>query len=102
MQATYLNTVSPPLDTVMKENTVKAQVTPTAAKGKPAFVQYVKNVGAWPRRARPYKIREAQNKKLLPAEKADVKMAALTIDGRTVCIRCISMAVYARVFNAHL
>lgn len=34
----------------------------TAYNGRPFFVQYVKNRGAWPRRASPYKTREAQNK----------------------------------------
>lgn len=34
--------------------------------------------------ARPYKIREEQNKKEFPAEKADVKKPALTTLGRTL------------------
>ena len=42
-----------------------------------------KILGACPRSARPYRIRDEQKRKLLPAENALVKMPALTIEGRT-------------------
>lgn len=51
--------------------------------GRPFLVQYVKNFGACPRSARPYRIRDAQNRKLFPAEIALVKIPALMICGKT-------------------
>ena len=44
-------------------------------------MQYVKIRGACPRMARPYKMREEQNKNELPAENALVKIAALMMEG---------------------
>lgn len=51
----------------------------TATIGRPALVHLAKMRGAWPRTARPYKIREAVYKNELPAENAEVKTQALII-----------------------
>ena len=48
-----LNTVSPPLDTVMNASSANALDASTAKSGSPFFVQYVKSFGACPRSARP-------------------------------------------------
>jgi hypothetical protein len=60
--------------------------TNTAYRGTPLSVQYVRNLGACPRNASPYKIREEQNKKVSPAEKALVKIPALRTLGRTLIL----------------
>lgn len=78
-----LNTWTEPLDKFMKERKAKQPTVRTAIIGRPCFVQYAKIFGACPRMARPYKIRDEQNRNELPAEKALVKIAALIIDGRT-------------------
>lgn len=78
------NTCSAELCTLIKHKNEKAPVVRTATTGRPAFVQYAKTFGAWPRVARPYRIRDAQNRKELDAESAEVKTAALMIDGSTL------------------
>lgn len=83
VRSTYLNTVAPPEDTDMKERHTGKEVTIIATNGKPDEVQYVRNFGAKPLSANPYMTREPQNKPLLGAEKAEVKIPALIIDGRT-------------------
>ena len=55
--------------------------------GRPFFVHLAKILGACPRSARPYRIRDEQKRKLLPAENALVKIPALTIEGRTASER---------------
>ena len=54
-----------------------------ATNGRPPFVTRLKIFGAWPRIERPYKTREEEYRKLLPDEKALVKIAALMMCGRT-------------------
>lgn len=79
-----MNTVTLPLDTFMNAKNPNAPVIPTATIGRPFLVQYAQIFGACPRRARPYSTREDENRKELPAEKAEVKMHALMMWGRTV------------------
>lgn len=47
-------------------------------------MHFAKNLGAWPRTARPYKIREDAKRLLLPAENALVSIAALITDGNAM------------------
>ena len=56
----------------------------THQMGKPFFVQVRRNPGAWPMHAKPYMIRDAAYKREFPAENAEVKMAALMMEGRTL------------------
>ena len=79
-----MNTVTLPLETFMKAKNPNAPVIATATIGKPLLVQYAQILGAWPRNARPYSTREDEKRKELPAEKADVKMHALMMWGRTL------------------
>lgn len=73
-----------PALTFINANHAKQDVAKTAMIGNPLLVHLVKMIGACPRNARPYKIRDEQYRKELPAEKAEVKMAALMMEGRTV------------------
>lgn len=66
----------------MNDNNANALDVKIATIGNPFFVQIAKNLGACPLKANPYRIRLEQNKNELPAENADVKIAALTILGR--------------------
>jgi len=54
-----------------------------ARKGRPPFVHCVNTLGAWPLRARPYKIRDEPNRIVFPDEKALEKTQALMIWGKT-------------------
>jgi len=56
----------------------------TAINGRPPSVTRLNILGAWPRMERPNKTREEEYRKLLPAEKALVKTAALIMCGRTL------------------
>jgi hypothetical protein len=56
----------------------------TEMSGSPAFVTRLKISGACPRMESPYKAREEEYRRLLPAEKALVKTAALIMCGRTL------------------
>jgi len=53
----------------------------THQTGKPFFVHLRSNGGAWPAHARPYKVREDAYKTELPAEKAELKMTELIMEG---------------------
>lgn len=55
----------------------------TAGSGKPDLVHQPTHFGAWPRSDNPYRTREPQNKPLLVAEKAEVRIPALNIEGST-------------------
>lgn len=82
-----LKTVVAPDEWFMNESKEKRQQNRTATNGRPFFVVYEKIFGAWDRMDKPYKMRDEQNRKELPAEKADVKMAALMTEGsaRYIC-----------------
>ena len=67
---------------LMNERRPKHAQKMTEMRGRPDWVQREKILGAWPRRARPYKIRDAQKRKELVAEKALVKTQALMRWGR--------------------
>lgn len=99
-EVTHLKTVSLPAEIVIKARSAKqdwkVSVNPkstfdvqprtqkrTARRGRPHFVQRANNLGACPRRASPYKIRDALNKEAFPAERALVNTQALMIWGKT-------------------
>ena len=84
MFVSHVNTDSAELCTLMNDKNAKAPEVRTATIGRPAFVQYAKTFGACPRIDRPYRIRDEQNRKELDAENAEVKTAALMIDGSTL------------------
>lgn len=78
------NTVAEPARIFMnasKRNTLQER---TAARGSPAGVQRAQNLGACPRKASPYKMRELQKRKELPAENAEVKTMALMMEGNAL------------------
>lgn len=79
-----MKTVTAPEEVFMNAKKANALVKSTAARGRPFFVQYVKILGACPRRARPYNTREEEKRNELPAENAEVKMHALMMCGRTL------------------
>ena len=58
----------------------------THQTGKPAFVHFRRNRGAWPAHARPYRVREDAYRSELPAEKAETKMTALTMEGSALML----------------
>lgn len=97
---THLKTVSLPAEIVIKARSAKqdweasvnlnsrVDVQPhtqkrIARRGRPHFVHRANNLGACPRRASPYKIRDALNKEAFPAERALVITQPLMIWGKT-------------------
>ena len=76
-----MNTCSDDSDTFMNDKNAKQLTKSTEMIGSPFFVQKVKIRGACPRSDRPYRIREAQKRNELLAEKAELKIAALMIEG---------------------
>jgi hypothetical protein len=53
----------------------------THQNGNPFLVHFRRSRGAWPEQARPYKVRDDAYKSELPAEKADTRITALTMEG---------------------
>jgi len=74
-----------------KENNDVKQI---AVYGRPFFVHIAKKEGACPLNANPYKIRDAANRKELPAEKAEVKTQALIMWGRTLTPALLKAMTY--------
>ena len=60
----------------------------------PFFVQYVNTLGACPRIASPYRMRDAENRNEFPAENADVNTHALITDGSTLIPARVNAITY--------
>jgi len=87
-----LKTFVAPEDKFMNDNNAKRQQVRTATIGRPFLVVYENSFGACPRIERPYRMREEQNRNEFPAENAEVKMAAFTIEGRALIpARCMAI-----------
>lgn len=65
-------------------NAPKQLANPTQTYGTPHLFTQRKKFGANPSRAKPCNVREARKVQLLPDEKAEVRMTALMIEGRTL------------------
>jgi len=79
-----LNTVSAPDEMFMRASKENMLENATATQGRPLFVHFVKTLGACPRRARPYRIRDEQKRNEFAALNALVVTPALMMLGRTL------------------
>jgi hypothetical protein len=68
----------------MSARNAKILENPTAIRGSPEFVHLAKILGACPRRARPYRIRDEQKRNEFAALNALVMTPALMMLGRTL------------------
>jgi hypothetical protein len=79
-----LSTVSEPLESDMNERAKNSVTMESETMGSPLEVVLARIRGAYPRRESPYSIRDAEYMSELPAEKAEVRIAALMILGRAL------------------
>ena len=78
------NAVDAVVPSVMYASAPKSELTATQTCGTPHRLTHRKTRGAKPSRARPYIVLEARNVQLFPELKAEVRMTALMIDGKTL------------------
>jgi len=84
MLENHPKTLDDPELTPMNDNNASRVETPMAYTGVPCLLTYPKILGACPVLAKPYKARDEVYMSEDPADQADVKKAALTIEGKAL------------------